>query len=126
MKDLFGKHDNPLLIEVQPEYNHSRLVAEIFPYKDGGIMFFDIYWCTPDYHSRPFNHCVLGEITEDRQGWRVGSTLIRELDDRPEDQENWAEWERWQRDIEETPIMKESIANRQGVYEYARHFGAII
>ena len=119
---IFLPHKNPLLIETA--CGSRRLFAELFPYKNGGILFFDIYWCCND-SGHPL-HVIEGDITEERGGWRIGKDFVRELNDSLEDIRNWAEWNRWKRDSTQEPELIKMLSSRERLYQLAREEGGIV
>lgn len=128
---LFEKHQNPLLIDTFPEgdgedYGRYRLIAEIFPHENGGIVFFEAGWCFND-SSFPI-HVIEGKIIELKKynmEWMVGGHLIRELFDDGSDEKYWTQWEGWQHALK-TPHGKKMVNNREFIHELAREHGAIV
>lgn len=111
--NLFDKHKTPLLIEIAED--NIRLIAEIFPNQDSGIVFFDTFWPEPGRH--PIHH-VKGEITGTNP-WKVGDYTIRFLDD-SDHSDLLQEWENWQEYQRDNPQSQDYI------YMLAKQFGAII
>jgi hypothetical protein len=121
---IFGKHENPLIIHTI--HGGDRLIAEIFPHENGGIVFFDIGWCFND-SSFPI-HAVEGKIEQSKKGlpeWRVGGLLVRELLHDGGDDPYWREWEGWQQALK-TSHGKETVNDREFVHRLARSNGALI
>lgn len=91
--DLFEAHRKGLPLVAETEHGGARLIAEFFDLKArmpvSGIVFADTGW--PNATSNPF-HILEGEISEDDDGWLVGSVRIRIA---AEGEPLYANWHAW-------------------------------
>jgi hypothetical protein len=123
MSDIFSEK-TPLIIH-HPD-GGDRLIAEIFPHEESGIVFFDIFWPVND--SSHFVHIVPGEIKRTHPTypeWQVGGIPVRALDSDGGDDRYWNEWNQWSL-LTKRQEIRDVIQNRDYVHRLAREMGALI